>query len=419
MVAGATRLVYASGECEVDLNRRELRVLRAPAPVGGRAFEIMEVLVHAAGELVSKDELMEHVWPGAVVLENTLQVHIASLRRALGPYRALLKTESGRGYRLLGTWTARNSDSDGLSTSKQSVHLSDEARADNFPLVVTNLIGRAASTRSLRDLISAYRVVTLTGPGGIGKTALAIETGRGVLGDFKDGGRLVELASLADAGLVPSAVASVLGLRLIGGTISAEAVARAIGDSNLLLILDNCEHVVGAAAELAEAVVRFCPRASVLATSREVLRIDGEQVYRVPPLDVPEAGQENPEQVLRCGAVELLVARTRALDSGFSTAPDDIPSIVAICRHLDGIPLAIEFAAARAATLGLRRIAVGLGDRFRLLTSGRRTALPRHQTLRAALDWSYELLRPDEQWLLRHLAIFPGAVMVLEVRYWV
>jgi predicted ATPase/DNA-binding winged helix-turn-helix (wHTH) protein len=408
MVARISRLVYASGECEVDLDRRELRVLRAPAPVGGRAFEIMELLVRSAGELVTKDELMERVWRGAVVLENTLQVHMASLRRALGPYRTLLKTESGRGYRLLGTWTAREPDFEGFSASKQTFQLSDKARTHNFPVAVTNLIGRAAAARLLRDLVSAYRIVTLTGPGGIGKSTLAIEVGRGVLGDFHGGGWLVEFASLGDQGLVPSAVASVLGLKLMGDATSAEGVARAIGDANLLLILDNCEHVIDAAAELAEAVVRFCPSVSVLATSREVLRIDGEQVYRIPPLDVPEVGQEDPEQVLCCGAVELLMARTRALNSALSSSADDIPSIAAICRQLDGIPLAIEFAAARAATLGLRRVAAGLGDRFRLLTKGRRTALPRHQTLLAALDWSYELLLPDEQRLLRHLAIFPG-----------
>lgn len=408
MLAEGDRPVYASDGCEIDLARRELRVLGAAVPLGPRAFEIVELLARSAGRLVSKDELMERVWPGAFVLENTLQVHIASVRRALGPCRALLKTESGRGYRLLGTWSAPDPGSDAVAASNRPLRLPGETRTSNFPAAVTNLVGRAATVRSVRDLLSAYRIVTLTGPGGIGKTTLGIEAARGILGDFTGGGWLVELAPLADAGLVSSSVAEVLGLKLIGGAISAEAVARAIGDANLLLILDNCEHVIDAAAALAEAVVRFCPRASVLATSREVLRIDDERVYRVPPLDVPEIGEEDLQQVLGCGAVELLFARTTALDPAFSLASDDIPSIAAICRQLDGIPLAIEFAAARAATLGLRPVAAGLGDRFRLLTSGRRTALPRHQTLRAALDWSYELLPPDERRLLRHLAIFPG-----------
>jgi predicted ATPase/DNA-binding winged helix-turn-helix (wHTH) protein len=408
MLVSASRPTYASGDCEVDLDRRELRVLGAPEPVGGRAFEILELLVRSAGELVTKDELMERVWPGAVVLDNTLQVHIASLRRALGPHKGLLKTESGRGYRLLGDWTVREPRSDDPPSNIRRLTQFDDAPTDNFPVVVSNPVGRAVAARLVRDLISAYRVVTLTGPGGIGKTTLAIEAARGVLHDFKGGGWFVELASLNDAALVPSAVARALDLKLIGGASSSGAVARAIGEANLLLVLDNCEHVIDAAAELAEAVVHFCPWATVLATSREALRIDGEQVYRVPPLDVPAAEQANAEQVLRCGAVELLIARTRALDSSFSPAPNDIPSIAAICQQLDGIPLAIEFAAARVATLGVRQVAAGLSDRFQLLTSGRRTALPRHQTLRAALDWSYELLTAPERAMLLRLAVFAG-----------
>jgi len=408
MSAQPSRTTYASGDCEIDLARRELRVRGAPSPVGSRAFEIMELLVRSAGELVTKDELMERIWPGAIVLDNTVQVHIASVRRALGPYKAMLKTESGRGYRLLGTWTTRGLAPERVAASRSLLQPPEEARTDNFPMVIAALVGREATVQSVRDLISAYRVLTLTGPGGIGKTSLAIEAARGVLGEFKDGGWLVELAPLADAGLVPSTVAGILSLRLIGASGSAEAVARAIGDANLLLILDNCEHVIDAAAELAETIVRFCPYASVLATSREVLRIQGEQVYRVPPLDVPDTEQEDPEHVLRHGAAKLLVSRTGALTSSFSPTPEDIGAIAAICRRLDGIPLAIEFAAARAAALGFRQVEAGLNDRFRLLTSGRRTALPRHRTLRAALDWSYELLLPEEQRLLRLLATFPG-----------
>jgi len=260
----------------------------------------------------------------------------------------------------------------------------------------------------VRDLVSAYRVVTLTGPGGIGKTALALKTVRDLLPDFEDGAWLVELASLSDPSLAPSTVAGVLGLKLGGDLVTAEALARGIGEKHLLLLLDNCEHLIDAVATLVEAVTRLCPRATILATSREIMRIDGESVYRVPALDVPAPAQKALDVILDHSAVELFVTRAKALDAAFGPQPEDLSSIVEICRHLDGIPLAIEFAAARAALVGTEQVAVGLRDRFALLTSGRRTTIPRHRTLRAALDWSYQLLSKDEQRLLRHLAVFPA-----------
>ena len=176
----------------------------------------------------------------------------------------------------------------------------------------------------MRDLVSAYRVVTLTGPGGIGKTALAMKAVRDLLADFEDGAWLVELASLSDAALAPSAVAGVLELKLGGERITAEALARGIGDRHLLLLLDNCEHLIDAVAALVEAVMRLCPRATVLATSREIMRIQGESVYRVPALDVPAPGQEAPDIVLDHSAVELFVTRAKALDAGFSPQPEDL-----------------------------------------------------------------------------------------------
>src|SRR5580698_95122 len=200
---------------------------------------------------------------------------------------------------------------------------------------------------------------------------------------------------------------STLGLNL-SGEISSESVARAIGARHLLLVLDNCEHVIDAAANLAETVTRLCPRTTIVATSREILRIDGESVYRVPPLDLPAPGQAAPDYIMQYSAVELFVARTQALNAGFSPTAEDLASIGAICRHLDGIPLAIEFAAARAAVLSVEGVASGLHDRFALLTAGRRTALPRQRTLRATLDWSHELLLEMERRLLRRLAVFPG-----------
>jgi predicted ATPase len=207
-------------------------------------------------------------------------------------------------------------------------------------------------------------------------------------------------------------VAGVLGLKLGGEEISSESVARAIGEKKLLLVLDNCEHVIDAAARLAETVVRLCPATSIIATSREVLRIEGEHVYRVPPLDVPGPHQEEPDIVLGHSAVQLFIARTRALDSEFSPHAENLRAIAAICRRLDGIPLAIEFAAARAAMLGPEVVLSRLHDRFELLIGGRRTALPRHQTLRATLDWSYDLLPGPERCLLRRLGVFAAGFTI-------
>ena len=273
-------------------------------------------------------------------------------------------------------------------------------------------MGRSAALQQMRDLVSAYRVVTLTGPGGIGKTTLALKLARDVVGEFQDGLWLVELASLSDPTLVPSTIASTLGLKLGNEEITAEAVARTVGGRHLLLLLDNCEHLIDAVAILAETFVRLCPRTTILATSREVFRIEGEYVYRVPPLDVPPPGQQQAENILDHSAVDLFITRTRALGSDVASQPDNLAAIATICRHLDGIPLAIEFAAARAAALGIEQVAASLGDRFALLTSGRRNAVPRHRTLRAVLDWSYELLPEPERLLLRRLAVFSAGFTI-------
>jgi predicted ATPase/DNA-binding winged helix-turn-helix (wHTH) protein len=403
-------LVYACDQWEIDLGRRELRARGIPVPLGGRAFEVVTVLVQSASEFVTKDHLMERVWPGAVVGEGTIHVHISAVRKALGSDRGLLKTASGRGYRLLGSWTPQQREA-AAPVYSSPTRTSGSPPPNNFPPLITRLIGRAAACQFVRDLVSAYRVVTLTGPGGIGKTSLAIKAVRYLLPDFEDGGWIVELASVSDPGLVPSTVASTLGLKL-AGEISAESVARAVGGRHLVLVLDNCEHVIDAVANLAETLTRLCPRTTIVATSREILRIEGETVYRVPPLDVPALGQAAPDYIMQYSAVELFVAKTKALNAGFSPHAKDLVSIATICRRLDGIPLAIEFAAARAAVLSVQLVAAGLHDRFALLTAGRRTALPRQRTLRATLDWSHELLPETERRLLRRLSVFAGGFTV-------
>src|SRR6202171_1016447 len=398
------RPVYKFDAWEIDLARREMRLNGVPTDVGSRAFEIVEVLVQSAGEMIDKYDLMNRVWPGAAVEENTLQAQISAIRRALGPDRGLLKTIAGRGYRLLGHWIIQE------DFAWARIPTAEPARSyvTNLTAPPSALIGRKTAEAQLSELLSTYRMVTMTGPGGIGKTVLAQAVARNLLATFGGDGLLVELVSLSDPALVPFAVATVLGLRQGGDEISFESIAREIGARKLLLVLDNCEHLIEGAARLAETLVRSCPNTTILATSREVLRIDGEYAYRVPPLDVPVQGGDGDHDILGRSAVQLLIARTKALNADFSPRGESLQLVAAISRQLDGIPLAIEFAAARVATLGLQQVAARLHDRFNLLTRGFRTALPRHQTLLATLDWSYELLSETEARVLRHLAVFNG-----------
>jgi predicted ATPase len=279
----------------------------------------------------------------------------------------------------------------------------------NLPAPTSDLIGRAAAVAEVRELLAVHRLVTLIGAGGIGKTRLSLEVARQLVPDFTDGVWLAELAPLSEPSLVPVTVAVALKLWLPDDAESPERVAAALGAKRLLLVLDNCEHVIEAAARMAEAVLRAAPHARVVATSREPLRAPGEHVYQVPSLEVPPENRRDREDLLRTAAVSLFVARTRALAGSFSPDARSAATMGAVCRRLDGIPLAIELAAARTATLGLDELAARLDDRFRVLTGGHRTALPRHQTLRATLDWSYELLPAIERTLLHRLAIFAGA----------
>jgi predicted ATPase/DNA-binding winged helix-turn-helix (wHTH) protein len=408
--------IYSSGECEINPAHRELRIRGTVVPIGSRALEIITLLVRSAGELVTKAELMSRIWPNDPVAENTLAVHAAAIRKALGPYRTMLKTEPGRGYRLVGDWFVREQDATHPPDGIQRIMTSGQSPLSNFPAMITPLIGRAAAVARLRDLLSAFRLVSLIGPGGIGKTTLALEVARRIVGDFPDGGWLVELASLSDPALVPSTVGDVLKLGPGPNNVLPETIARGVGHKRLLLILDNCEHLIDAVATLAEMLLVRCPNITILTTSREVPRVLGERVYRVPPLDVPESDLLEPTRLLEHSAPALFVTRAVEFGADLSPGSHQATSIVSICRHLDGIPLAIEFAAARVASLGLDQVAAGLRDRFALLTSGRRTALPRHRTLRATLDWSYHLLTDAEQSLLNRLAIFAGPFTLHDAR---
>jgi predicted ATPase/DNA-binding winged helix-turn-helix (wHTH) protein len=403
------QFVYENGSWVIDGDQRELRAHGKPVPIGSRALEIIEKLAESAGQVVSRDELVSHVWRGAVVGENTLRVHIHAIRKALGQDRTLLRNAAGRGYQLLGSWKTKEEQDSPTAALPAPLPAPGPLLRGNLPGSAADMIGRSLAMEQLRDLVSAFRVVTLAGPGGIGKTTLAVELARRLLVEFDGRVCFVELAALADPELVPSAVMAALGSTGESKAITRDEVARAIGAAKLLLVLDNCEHVIDAAAGLAEEIVRQCPHVSLVATSREVMRIDGERIYRVPPLDLPGSSGKEEDRLLDSSAVELFVVRAQALGGEPALDAATLSTIAAICRQLDGIPLAIEFAAAHSVTLGVQQVAASLRDRLGLLVNRRRTPLPRHRTLRATLDWSYELLPESERELLRCLSIFAGS----------
>jgi predicted ATPase/DNA-binding winged helix-turn-helix (wHTH) protein len=395
------------GRFSVLRHRREVLAEGRPIELGERAFDVLMALIEASGAVVSKDALMNRVWSGRAVEENSLQVQISALRRAFAADRDLIRTIVGRGYQFTGEIRVVPAGSCAQACAGEPQSTPMPARSlSNLPEPVSELIGRDVELDQIVDLSTSHRVVTLTGTGGIGKTRLVLEVARRVLPSFADGVWAIELAPLSDSEHVPAAVATAFGLELTSGTLSPLSVAEALRSKQLMLVLDNCEHLIEAAARMAEALLRANPAARVIATSREPLRIEGEWIYRVPPLTVPTEDRQNSEDALRYAAVRLFVERMRAAAPQFSPDARVAAAIAGICRRLDGIPLAIEFAAARAATLGTQQVASRLDDIFGLLTGGRRTALPRHQTLRATLDWSYGLLPEVEAAVLRRLAVF-------------
>ncbi len=279
---------------------------------------------------------------------------------------------------------------------------------NNLPCVLSAFIGRSCELAEVRDLMRAARLVTLTGAGGSGKTRLALQVAAELIGTTGDGVWLAELAQVTDGGQVAAVVAGVLGLADQCVPTAFESVTEALADQDLLLVLDNCEHVIDAAAKFCDQVIRRCPRVRILATSREPLGIDGERVYRVPSLSLPQSDAENPEELAAGDAVRLFAERARAQNPGFILDARSAPLVASICRRLDGIPLALELAAGRLSSMSLAQVADRLDQRFRLLTGGSRNAMPRQQTLQATVDWSFSLLNTAERETLTRLSVFAG-----------
>ena len=404
--------------------RRELLAHGVPVTIGQRAFDILLLLVARHGELVTKDELMTEVWPGIVVEENNIQVHVSALRKVLGSAgdgERYLVTVAGRGYRFVAPVERESALPHAPAPAAAAgVHAAPGAAGpaggNNLPQQLTSLVGREAELAEIRGRLESHRLVTLTGAGGVGKTRLAIEAGRGLIARYADGVWLAELAPLADAELVTAIIAEVLGVNLGAASAAVDSLAAALKHKEVLLIVDNCEHVIAEAARVIEALMRNCPRLAILASSRERLAIAGESVIRVPSLPAPEAGAAlTAARAREFAAVQLFVERANALGLAFTLGDDNAAAVGSICRRLDGIPLAIELAVPRLKVLSAQQLADGLDERFRLLTGGSRTALPRQQTLHALIDWSYGLLSAPEKLLLARLSVFLGSAALASI----
>ncbi|CAB3963931.1 transcriptional regulator [Burkholderia aenigmatica] len=384
------------GTLSVDFEQRDIRCYGASLRIGARALDILEVLHHANGSVVSKDDIMDAVWPGLIVEENRLQVHVATLRKALGANRDLIKTVPGRGYLLVANAPVAHEAAPRAAASPPVA-----AAAHPVPLV-----GRQAEIGQIVDMIERTPVVTLVGAGGIGKTSLAERVAHELRSRSSERVLFVELARAATRNDVLLAIAAELGLET-DGMPAVDRIGDAFAASGGLLVLDNAEHVVDLVADLVETLTSRAAPLRVLVTSREPLHISVEAVFRVSPLAVPD-GSASVDEIVRHSAVELFLARIRAATPDCAVDAAGIRVIGDICRRLDGLPLAIELAAARVATLGLEIVASRLDDRLNLLTGGLRSALPRHQTLRATFDWSYVLLDGAARSLFRRMACFIG-----------
>lgn len=359
---------------------------------------ILTALVERAGQVVSKEDLNRRAWPRTTVDDSNLKVNVAAIRRALAgfePEKPFIATVSGHGYRFVAPvdvtpWPAPAA-----------------ARRHNLPRPA-DLLGRSEDLAEISTTVMQRKLVTITGPGGVGKTSLAVASGHAVVERFRDGVWMVDLCVVDSDRYLASAVAQEMGIAIHADDPQA-ALTTALADRQCLLVLDGCENSLDQAARLATLLTAAAPGTHVLATSREPLRIADEVVYHLRPLAVPTAdGTPTAREVLAVPAVALFVARASAAAPGFVLQDDDAPTIVEICRRLDGLPLALELAATRVGAFGPRNLLRLLNERLDLLDDGRRAGHPRHRGLTATLDWSHGLLSAGEQALFRRLAVFHG-----------
>jgi predicted ATPase/DNA-binding winged helix-turn-helix (wHTH) protein len=387
---------YRFGPFKLETDKRRLLKDGATISLRPRAFDLLVVLVDRAGHLVTKDELLDQVWPKMVVEEAALHVQVSALRKVVGS--EAITTVSGRGYQFTLAVTKGDGEANRASRSKH-----------NLPYQLTSFVGREQEIAQLEELVTANRLVTLTGAGGAGKTRLAIEVANRLIDAFADGVWLVELAALSDPQLLPQVVAQALEVKEQPARPVVETLSDYLGSKKLLLVLDNAEHLLEGCVQFVDLILRRSPDVAILVTSREHLGMAGELTYRVPSLTVPVPGDNlASDAILAYEGVRLFVDRARLLRPAFSVTVENAASLASICYRLDGIPLAIELAAPRLRSMSVEELSLRLDQRFALLTDGSRTALPRHRTLRSTIDWSYDLLTDVEQAMLRRVSVFAG-----------
>jgi len=388
---------YRFGHIDVRPTERQVLVDGRPASMGARAFDVLLALIERRGRIVTKDELLEVAWPRVVVEENNLEVQISAIRKHLGP-RAIA-TIPTRGYQFT------------LEPEAKAASARSAACRHNLPCSITSFVGRKRERAELRDLLQRSRLVTLVGMGGVGKTRLALEVGIESVDCYADGAWWVELAGVGHGERVADAIVAALGVGPDPHRTPLEALLKHLGGRKSLLILDNCEHLLNGCVPLARQLLEKAPALSIVATSREALRVMGEVVFRVPRLALPSSGEDH-SGLSTCDAVQLFTERATAATRSFALTPANVNTVGELCRRLDGIPLALELAAARMRTLSIDAMAARLDERFRLLKVDAPSAAPRHQALRACLDWSHDLLTEHERAVLRSLAVFGGSFTI-------
>lgn len=369
-----------------------------------RTMDVLLCLAERVGEVVSRETFGERVWAPTIVTDDTLTRCIFELRRALGDSRAsprYIETVPKRGYRLMVPVTPVEACTDGTSLAQRR-----QTSPNNLPLQRSSFIGRGAEIARVQSLLATHALVTLIGVGGAGKTRLALEVSRQQLGRFRHGVFFIDLSSLSEGALIARTAAAAMDLPLAGLQPNAAltAVIDFLKKRSTLLLVDNCEHLIAESAAFVDGILANCPAVKVLATSREPLNIEGEQVFRVPSLGLPAPNADARDS----DAVALFAERAAEADADFRLDASNEATVAEIARRLDGIPLALELAAARVTHMSLAEIQSRLEDRFRLLTDGRRQRARRQQTLQAAVDWSHELLNEEQRVLLRRLSVFAG-----------